>query len=234
MSSEKCPECGNTYKQIGHHWSQSSCNPPKLTEEQKDIIRGLLMGDGYLQNHDKERKCCVRVEMITEEYLEWVDDKFGILGRGVRLDKTAEENARKGRETGHRPDADSEDYSDVYGWESRSLDELEIFADWYTAEGKTFPEKIDLTPTVLKHWYCGDGHYNNGSHIKISVANERGNKTKINNYFSSAALPTPSRYEETEIEGGGKRYSLYFMVSDSQELFEYMGSAPPGFEYKWP
>lgn len=233
MTTETCPTCGDKYKRIGQHWNYSDCNPPEMTEEQKDIVRGLLMGDGYLQNHNKDRKCCLKVEMITREYLEFVDDKFGILGTGVTLDKTAEENARKGRATGYRPDADKKDYSDVYLWTSRSIDELNDFSHWYTPK-KEFPADITLTPTVLKHWYCGDGHYHNQSHIKLSIANERGNKQKINKYFSAVGLPIPSRYEDTELKNGGNRYSLHFTVADSQTIFEYMGKPLPGFEYKWP
>jgi len=95
-----------------------------------------------------------------------------------------------------------------------------------------WPEKIELTPTVLKHWYCGDGNWNNGScnnSIQISMANEKENTDKITQMFINVGLPAPSNYNIS-----GKRCAAQFTVEQSKELWEYMGEPLPDFEYKWP
>jgi len=229
-----CPECGNEYEALGMHWSRGSCSAPELTERQKEIVVGLLMGDGSLNRSDKNPR--VIVGMISPNYLEYLDETFGCLSTGVQLKKTAAESAKDCRDRGFRPNAKEENYSDVYIWRTRSLPELHDF-NWYKTGKKVWPEWIPMTPTVLKHWYVGDGSFNNknGNHyIQIAMAKEIENTDKVDNYFKRMNLPTPSNYNIRKRKDGGKKCDAVFTQSASEELFEYMGEPLPDFEYKWP
>jgi len=185
MTTE-CSQCGREFKGIGNHWQMSSqCDYPPLTQKQREVAVGFMMGDGCIDKKD-ENNPSIQTKMITNKYLEHIDKIFGILGTGVRLMLTAEESAQRNRDNGFRPDAQAENYSDVYGWRSRNHPEFEEFVEWYSEGKKVWPENIELTPTVLKHWYCGDGHWNNSSshnRIQISMSNELENTGKVDKMF---------------------------------------------------
>jgi len=230
-----CLQCGNEYQRVATHWNQSSCKRQSFTDHQKEIITGLLMGDGSINksNNNPRLEC----NMISPNYLKYIDNKFGIFGNGVSLTKTAEENAKEKRDSGFSPNAKEENYSDVYRWESMSHPELQEFSEWYSTGTKVWPSDIELTRTVLKHWYCGDGHWDNsGTHdrIKISMANEVENTDKIDQMFENVGLPSPSNYNISERKDGSKKCDAEFTVEQSEELWEYMGEPLPDFEYKWP
>lgn len=230
----QCPSCGSEYKQLGSHWNQSSCNHPKLNDHQKEVITGLLMGDGSIQSQSKNPNLVIG--SISENYLHHLDDLFGVLATGVSLYCTAEEGAEKSRKSGFNPDAEAENYSDVYKLRTRKLPELHEFS-WYKTGQKEFPEDIDLTPTVLKHWYCGDGSWNNKrgyGYIKITTGNEANNTEKITKIFKNSSLPEPSNYNIWKSSDDDMKCDIQFTVEQSKKLFEYMGSPPPDFEYKWP
>jgi len=226
-----CPECGTEYQIVAQHWNKSSCERPNFTDHQREIITGLLMGDGFIDKSGGKNPL-LRCEMISPNYLEYIDNKFGIFGKGVSLEKTAEENAKENRNSGFHPNAKKENYSDTYLWRSMRHPEIQEFTDWYSTGKKVWPSDIELTPTVLKHWYCGDGHWNNSrsqNYIKIAMANEVENIDKVNKMFENVGLPSPSNYAIS-----GTHCNAEFTVEQSKELWEYMGEPLPDFEYKWP
>jgi len=230
-----CPQCGTEYKSVAKHWSQSSCEYPSFTDHQREIITGLLMGDGWIDRHNKNP--LLRCEMISPNYLKYVDGEFEIFGKGVSLKQTAEESAEHCRDNGFGPDAKEENYSDVYSWRSMCHPELQKFAEWYSTGIKVWPSDIELTSTVLKHWYCGDGTWNNSGGnncIKISMANEIENTDKVDKMFENVGLPSPSNYTISERKDGSERCVAEFTVGQSKELWEYMGNPLPDFGYKWP
>jgi len=114
-----CQQCGNEYQRIGGHWSKSSsCSHPSFTDHQQKIITGLLMGDGSICFSNKNPY--VEVSMISPNYLQYVANEFGVLSSGVSLKMTAAENAKAKRDSGFSPNANAENYSDVYRWCSMS------------------------------------------------------------------------------------------------------------------
>jgi len=232
-----CQQCGNEYQRIGGHWSHpnSSCSHPNFTDHQREIITGVLMGDGSINTSNKNPR--LEVEMISPNYLKYIANGFGILGGDVSLTKTAAESAKRNRDSGFSPNAKAENYSDLYRWRSLSHPELQEFAEWYSSGEKVWPADIQLTPTVLKHWYCGDGHWHNScanNRIRIGMANEIDNTDKVDQVFRNVGLPSPSNYSISEREGGSRNCVAEFTVEQSKELWEYMGEPLPDFEYKWP
>ncbi|AGM11380.1 homing endonuclease with LAGLIDADG motif [Halogranum tailed virus 1] len=224
-SWDVCQDCGAPKKNLGNHWALSSCNYPELTQEQVEVTIGLLLGDGSLILQDN-RNPHIQCGMVTKEYLQYLDDIFENLSTGVKFQQSATDSARNAMDSGLVDNAEPENYSDVYYWKSRANPNFEQFSDWYTERGKVFPEDIELTPTVLKHWYVGDGNYNKSSKvIKIACSNEYENWDKLTNYFKNAGLPLPKDY---------KQEAICFDKSGSDELLEYMGEPLPGFEHKFP
>lgn len=233
---DTCPDCGKEYDVVAHHWRQSSCDRPGFTDHQREIITGMLMGDGSI-NRSNNGNPFIQSNMISPNYLEYVDDQFGIFGKGVSLSCTAAESAKWSRDSGFDPEACEENYSDLYTWWSMAHPELQEFAEWYSTGKKVWPDNIELTPTVLKHWYCGDGSYNSGgrsNRIEIGMSNEINNTDKINLMFEDVRLPSPSNYDISKRKDGSMNCIAQFQNETSHELWEYMGEPLPDFEYKWP
>jgi len=234
----ECPRCGKEYQQLSQHWrTNENCDYPKLSKEQKDIIRGLLMGDATMNKVNESGSPYIKINLIKENYLEYIDGILSHFSTGVSLCITAEEAAEKNRSSGFSPNAKAEDYSDQYVLRTRSLPELQKFYNWYNSGQKKFPKNIRLPPKTLKHWYCCDGSLINGSSIQIAISNEHDEVDKINHIFEKSDLPKPRNYYIRERTGnnlGGIKADLAFGKEESKKIFEYIGSPPPGFEYKWP
>jgi len=177
----------------------------------------------------------LEVKMISREYLEYLDGVFGSLSRGVKLYRTAEEGAEMNRESGFSENANAENYSDIYRWRTTAHPELQEFAYWYSSGKKTFPDDIELTPTVFKHWYVCDGTVLNGNCVQLAISNEADDKDKINKMFEQSNLPSPTSYNETERdEYESVNCNARFSKEPSKKLYDYMGSPLPDFRYKFP
>lgn len=194
------------------------------------------MGDGCVNKQAKNPH--IMCGMVSQNYLKYIDNIFGCLGNGVSLHKTAKESAKQCKNRGFSPNAKEENYSDIYQWRSRSHPKLQKFADWYSTGKKVWPKDIKLTPTVLKHWYCGDGHWKNkdgDNYIIISMSNEVENQHKIDKMFENVGLPTPSNYNiSKQQKSNNKKCDAKWTVDQSKELWDYMGKPLPDFYYKWP
>lgn len=240
--TDACPTCGESFKYYGQHWRQSNCPYPDLTEHQNEVIMGLLMGDGSL-DRSENRNTSLQVEMIRKEYLNYLDSTvFGLLSTGVRMVKTAQESARENRERGFSTDANPRDYHDKYKIRTRRIPGLNQYTRWYKSGKKVFPREIDLTPTVLLHWYVGDGDYDTHgeqSRIRISTTNEIDNRNKIEYYFENGPGVEISNWSIWERKDGSKNGRIVFTRDETEKLFKYMSLSQdptplPGFEYKWP
>jgi len=221
-----CPKCGKSYERLGAHWQWNPEHRPSFTKKQKEIITGLLMGDGCINRGGKVPR--LTSNMTSPNYLKYIDNIFGCISTGVSLKRTAKENAKISVNRGINLDAKEENYQNIYNWKTRRHPNLQQWADWYSTGKKIWPKDIELTPTVLKHWYCGDGNWENSgtsNRIKISMENEMGNIEKVFSMFTNSGLPEPSSYSG---------HKIVFTVDQSKELWEYMGKPLPDFYYKWP
>jgi hypothetical protein len=226
-----CYNCGDEYKRLSAHWSKSACEHPKLSKSDIEILTGVLMGDGCIDRHSSvnSRFICTNT---SKEYLQYLDEQLEHVSCGVRLDKTAEESSNS---SAFLEGGNVENYSDIYRWESIYHPDITESFQWYESGTKKFPENIELTPTVLKHWFCCDGHFEESiCRIRISMSNEINRKGMINRMFNSAGLPEPSGFNESKRVSGGYKCGAYWGTKESERLWEYMGKPLPGFRYKWP
>jgi hypothetical protein len=222
----ECPSCGDEFDRLGLHWWHGSCPYPELTDMERDIFIGLLMGDGSIPDR-KSDTSIFHIPMINRRFLSWLDTELGILTTGVRLKKTAAELAENNRNSGFSPEAAAENYHDMYTVWTRShvfFDKLRD--DWYQDGKKKFPDTLRLTPERAKFWYLSDGYLDIGQwgrprlEIKTRNENERGEHL-VSLFESEGFCPVFRRNE------------LRFTCDDTERLLSWMGSPPPGFEYKW-
>lgn len=228
---DTCHECGDEYKRIAQHWQRSDCKYQDLSEHQHKVITGFLMGDGSLSS--KNKNPYVQTGMTTKDYLIYLSEEIlPVCSGDVNMGRTAAECAQRDRESGFRPNAKEEEYSDMYRWNTMCHPELKRYESWYRTGEKAFPENIELTPTVLKHWFVCDGYLANGKYAGISLNNEGDNEKKITDMFNRAGL-TDFFWSGPNLDKGDFRAFVRFRAEGTENFFDYIGSPLPGFAYKW-
>lgn len=163
---------------------------PDLSQYERDLLRGLLLGDGSVS------KRCIRVTNTNYEFLKWVGEELGILSSSVK------------------------EYSDRWMFNSRSHPFFGELRGWYSSGSKRFPEDLELSPIMVKMWYCGDGNLGSrGNRAQISTANEADRPEYLKRLFADVGLyPTWDGYK------------LSFQL---EEFVDYVGESIPGMRYKW-
>jgi hypothetical protein len=195
------------------HWSHEPSHRPDISQHQHEIIVGVLMSDGSIERGSKNPT--LSFGMTNEEYLNYLDSVFGVIGTGVK-----------------KRDVDNDNWNQLYWWNTRRHPDLSQYEDWYHSGEKVWPPDVELTPTVLKHLYVGDGSWankNGSNHIRIAMLNESDNTDKVDDMFERAGLPAPMNYSKSDTH-----CTAIWSVEQSKELWEYMGDPLPGFEDKWP
>ena len=211
---EQCPSCGKKYKSLGSHWSYNPSHRPPLSTKQKEIASGLIMGDGYISSQSKNP--FLDVSMVNKKYLEYLDNIFGIFSKGVKL---------------HRKEKDFKDdwkHQDIYRFRTSTHPGFNFLYNWYKTGQKKIDKNFSLSPTILKHWYVGDGNLQRNNRIRIATVNEINSKKKIEKIFLRSGLPEPDYWWE------GKGSYMAWNEKGTKVLFNYMGNPLPGFEYKFP
>jgi hypothetical protein len=222
-----CPECSEEFERLGLHWWHGSCPYPEIAPADDEMFRGLLMGDGSIPNPSGGDNCVFRLSMTNRRFLDWFDDRMGVLTTGVSMKKTASELASNNRETGFSPRADERNYHDMHSVWTRTNPYFDrLRQEWYTSGDKRFPDGLELTPRITKFWYASDGYLDVGRwgrpRIEIKASNERDRAEFLVSLFKVRGFdPTYKRQE------------LRFTCDDTERLVNWMGDPPPGFEYKW-
>lgn len=227
MSKVKCFQCGKVFVQVAQHWRASDCDYPELSQKQKDIFIGLLMGDGCIA---KGRATAhFTINLTNKPFLEWLDSEMGVMTTGVKFVRSAEEQAQISKESGFSPNANPNKYNDVYNLTTRSHPFFNKLRKWYSGGSKNWPSEINMSPTVFKFLYICDGRIKDDSRdngrptIGIKATNEFSDIEKLDKIFSKLGVEPRVSNEE-----------IYFGVDDSEYVFDSMGEPLPGFEYKWP
>ena len=220
----RCPNCGEVFSSLAMHWYHGSCPYPELGSRRREILTGLLLGDGSIPevpgNHS------FRLPMINRRFLEWFNERMEYLTTGVRLVHTAAKLAEDNRESGFSPTAEAENYHDTYVVRTRAHPYFNELRSWYDSGQKRFPAGLELTPTLTKFWYVSDGYLDVGQwgrpRIEIKARNESDRPDFLVSLFRDVGFNPVF-----------KRHELRFTCDDTEALIEWMGDPPAGFEYKW-
>ncbi|MGC8606348.1 MAG: C2H2-type zinc finger protein [Vulcanisaeta sp.] len=139
---------------------------PRLTEEQREIVLGTVLGDGYLSippPRAKNARLTVVHALSQYEYLMW---KYSKLKNIVKSPPRLERNTKYGA------------YGDVYRFQTICHPELtEIYKVAYVNGRKTITREflnMIKTPTALAVWFLDDGSISMGKngYIVISLHTE--------------------------------------------------------------
>lgn len=221
-----CPNCEDYEGDwIGSHWQRSkSCSYPEPTQYQKEILTGMLMGDGYIDTSNKSPR--MKLDMINKKFLEWFDQEMGIFTTGVRLNRTAAESFSNMENADFITPTRVENYHDVHRLYTRSIPWLQTLERWYNSGSKRFPDNLSLTPEIAKIWYVSDGGLYMGNvqsgYAEIYTSNESDRGDYLEDLFQKVGF-------DVKFSSGTIRFS----TNETQDFLDWIGSPPPGFEYKW-
>jgi len=176
-----------------------------LTNEQKSILFGIILGDGYLQKTG-EKNARLRLEHggSQKEYLLWKVKKLGKLfqGNSKYLERIHPISKRK--------------YS-YWRHQSQSTPYLGKLRKIFYPDGKKkIPEDLDkyLTPIMLAVWYMDDGYYYLRDRCSyLYLGNVSPKEAEI-----VAKVLLEKFNIKTRVKQKKKGYAIYFSPQETKEL----------------
>lgn len=200
----------------------STCDYPPLSARQKQILRGLMLGDGYL---DIENGAIV-TRMYNKTFLEWVENELGWIAKSVSLYETNVDVA-KNIQSGFGFNTESDDVFDYYGLRTMAHPWImETFESWYDDGFITFPPNTEFSPIAIKIWYVSDGnlsfHGNSRGRVIITSQNERDQP-----HVGERIL------KKGDIRASHSSEKFRVAAQDIEKFFKYIGDPLPGFRHKW-
>lgn len=219
----ECPECGNRYIKIGSHWGANPNHRPDLTQKQKQIAVGWMLGDGCILDHS--RNVALQLSNTKREFLEWTKEQFGVLAsNGITVADTPEEKAQEARER-YGVEKTPEHYPPTYNLHISSHPHFNQFREWYGGDGMELPEQVELGRVSLRVWYACDGNLDTAQKTptpRFSLGKERKNHKRVSGWFGKFGLSPNYSYPY-----------LYICDSEKSQFADVIGDPLPGYGYKW-
>lgn len=223
--TELCPQCGQEFKSVTHHWLDNKSHKPTFSKRQLDILKGVLLGDAHMGKPNANNPRIV-ISNSNLRFLKHIKQELGVLANEVRHTKTPEEVSED----------NPENASHQYELSTKHNDELEpIYKEWIT-DGKNPPfESININETIIKYWYVCDGglgwrQNQEESWYADAMIHVVTQSNKINNIKEMLASigPEPRTYTDKRDES-----RVIYSPSQTEILLEQLGEPIPGMEYKW-
>ena len=184
MTETVCKQCQKKYKRIGNHWQKSTdCDYPEFSTRQKQIILGLMLGDGGLSFNGKNPQ--LEVVSTTKPFLGWLSKEFPATSTGVRMKHSSEYMHDSSIKRGEISPDSRNNRKNVWRLFFRSHPHFNEFRDWYDGEQydhRTAKGNITITSLVAKIWYVGDGT------LAMESADKPPARITFNEFSSSAEM----------------------------------------------
>lgn len=130
-----------------------------FSNEQKEILDGLMLGDGNLSIGGKCINARLRINRSFEdyEYSNWILEVFKIFCTKKSLGIKTVFDGRYNK-----------NYKSIYFYTKRNYLFTEYFNRWYKNGNKILPKNLKLTSLVIAIWFADDGTiYENGKKLCI-------------------------------------------------------------------
>lgn len=198
-----------------------------LTEKQKQIIEGEILGDGCIAKQKGRVNPVFRHGTITKEYIEYLKTSLPFLSDIEIVTKKAHSYIDKNGKIWNSKES--------YLITSRSDRSLKPFYEsWYINNKKDVPIDFQLTKISCLHWYLGDGSCTKNvitlctdsfSEQGVNILSAQLQLNGIENIiFSTKRLNS----------NGGASLRIRVKRSQSQNFFNFIGDSPiQSLNYKW-
>lgn len=191
----------------------------KLTKNLIYFLDGLLLGDGSLIMASRQKSVCYSHTDKNRSYLEWLAVQLVKFGLGVA----------KIRKNGNAFAIRTKYYRDLK-W---------LRNHWYPHGRKKVPVDIEITPTILRNWYIGDGSYRKGKINKNGVSTKKGERVLIAMEFDKEGKERLSgKLTLLGFSNTIHHEGIYIRARDRNSFFKFMLSdnlvIPECYKYKFP
>jgi hypothetical protein len=120
-----------------------------LTQRQREIIDGLMLGDGNLSIGKKAKNPRLRINRSYKdfEYAKWINHEFAdyCSDNSLKISNVYDDRYKK-------------NYKRIAFTSLRSKDFLESYERWYINGIKCIPKDLDLSPLTMAIWFADDGY----------------------------------------------------------------------------
>jgi DNA-binding CsgD family transcriptional regulator len=134
---------------------------PDLSDIQKNIIIGSLLGDGYINkcknNNNKNSQFSKKQKYDKKEYLDWHFEKMENYSNSVKPIYSCEKlsNDLEGKIIRNK----SEKFLSSYLYNTYSHPNITKFREiWYPDGKKIIPNDLILNAQIIAIWFCDDGY----------------------------------------------------------------------------
>lgn len=195
-------------------------NYAEIKPDEKEIVKGLLMGDGSIAGGkaSPNANSFFTLQMTNKKFLNHLKNELNHITTNLRKQRTAQKSVEVANSSLERQTTNAKSYYELKF--SRHPYFSNLRSEWYGEDGKKFP-KESFSPQKVKMWYVCDGSYTR-KRARISALNEKERMAKIVKTFEEKSL-------HPNISGG----DIYFSVEETKKFFNYIGEPPPGFKHKW-
>lgn len=129
--------------------------PNELTNIQKDIVIGSLLGDGYINKYNQfGKEQCIKFK----SYIDWHSINMSEFSCKIRKRyRDVKLINKNGIITTTKVDKHLSSY--IFTTHVHPIF-LKLRKEWYPNDKKEIPSNLVLTPEIISIWYCDDGGHN--------------------------------------------------------------------------
>ncbi len=187
-------------------------NDAVLTDRQREIIDGEMLGDGHLACSGAYKNASLRWHQKSLEHTELLRDEFSELSPSFAP----------------RTDA-------AVGWTLHTACNPDLtvqHARWYKKKTKIVPDDLVLSPLTCFHWYIGDGSLTKSGAIELySMGFTRAENERLAGMLGAIGVHATVQCKR---RNGREYFYLYIGAAQASTFLEYIG--PPrvsDYLYKW-
>lgn len=192
----------------------------ELTQLQKDVLLGALLGDGSLIIHKNGKNAYFQYLSKSKQHVEYVGNFFKdmITPAGIKDSFYFDKRTNK-----------------TYFRSSFRTCANKIFTEfynqWYINKEKIIPENLKLNSTICLIWYIGDGgimKHKNSEYIELST------HCFTKEQQQEILIPQLKNFNASLMKADKKYYYIYIPHKKEQEFLDYIGPCPfSDYQYKW-
>lgn len=196
-----------------------------LTDIQKEVLYGALLGDGTLITHKNGKNSYFSYTSKSKQHVEYVMSYFTQYITQAGIYDTSYYDKRTNK-TYYRSVAKTK-ANQVFTQEKQN---------WYKCGKKVIPSDLTLTPLTCLIWYIGDGcisHNKRTQNIKLATqCFSKEDQEKI-------LIPQLQNFDVTLMKAdisknGEQQYFIYIPKRKIKNFLEYIGPCPfSDYQYKW-
>lgn len=198
----------------------------KLTNKQREILVGTMLGDGHLETKNNGRTYRLKIEhsVRQREYVEWLYKQFQ---EWVRTAPKVRERAVEFR--------GKEKHYERIGFSTLSTGSLRFYSQQFYKEGKKVVPKLIhrwLTPRALAIWYMDDGSIKSNHHKSVILNTH----SFMGNDLKRLQDALKKRYGIKSVIRDQKDGKQIYLVSETVNIFLQMIEPYilPSMRYKLP